>query len=187
MLNLEAQHFGLWKVLKRAPNKQCLSRTMQYWLCECVCGVQKEVAQSALRRGLSTGCGCARKSWDKYADAQQCQINRVILKYKQNAVRRHILWDLTYAQTVELFNSKCHYCGCVGSNVQSIARDRKWGEPFRYNGIDRLNSTLGYTVTNCVSSCKTHNQMKWDMSESKFLAECRRVVEFTSQTMVASQ
>lgn len=49
------------------------------------------------------------------------------------------------------------------------------------SGSNSFEEQGGYVVDNCVACCKIHNRMKWDMSESDFLAECRRVSMFTQE------
>jgi len=55
--DLSGSKFGDWTVILKADNRK--DRT--YWLCECVCGKQKEVNASSLKRGISTNCGCAKR------------------------------------------------------------------------------------------------------------------------------
>lgn len=55
------QVFGNWKVIGESPiSSGSASQTRLKYLCQCVCGQQKLVNGSNLRRGLSTSCGCLR-------------------------------------------------------------------------------------------------------------------------------
>ncbi len=40
-----------------------------------------------------------------------------------------------------------------------------------YNGIDRKNSTLGYTMDNCVTCCGSCNIMKNKFTEEEFISK----------------
>jgi hypothetical protein len=53
VIDLTGQRFGKWTVIKRNPE----IRKKAYWLCECTCGVKKEIRSTALRSGNSRGCG----------------------------------------------------------------------------------------------------------------------------------
>lgn len=44
-----------------------------------------------------------------------------------------------------------------------------------YNGIDRVNSDLGYSVKNCVTCCKDCNTAKMNMSIKDFLSMIERI------------
>lgn len=51
--------FGDWIVINSVPVKTGAGRGIKTnYLCRCVCGVERIVNASNLRRGLSTGCGC---------------------------------------------------------------------------------------------------------------------------------
>lgn len=52
-MNLEGQVFGNWTTGKYHREN---SRT--YYLCRCVCGIERMVSHSNLRAGKSNGCGC---------------------------------------------------------------------------------------------------------------------------------
>lgn len=55
--DLTGKTFGRWLVLKRVPNH----KTRTAWLCQCQCGVQKEVLSCHLKSGRSQSCGCLHK------------------------------------------------------------------------------------------------------------------------------
>lgn len=52
--NLLGQTFGRLVVIEKAPSLKGQPR----WLCRCVCGQQKAVHASALRKGQTKSCGC---------------------------------------------------------------------------------------------------------------------------------
>lgn len=51
-------------------------------------------------------------------------------------------------------------------------------EVLKINGIDRIDSNIGYTKENSVSCCKFCNFAKHTMSESDFYKWIRRVYEY---------
>lgn len=61
-------------------------------------------------------------------------------------------------------NKPCNYCG--GSTVS-------FG-----SGLDRVDSTKGYTQGNCVPCCYLCNVMKSDMTLETFYEQCERIVDF---------
>ena len=55
--DLTGEKINDWLVVSLAePRKE---RT--YWLCRCVCGAEREVNASSLKRGISTSCGCSNR------------------------------------------------------------------------------------------------------------------------------
>lgn len=46
------------------------------------------------------------------------------------------------------------------------------------NGIDRLDSNIGYNIENCVTCCKQCNIMKNVWSEKDFLNKIKEIYEF---------
>lgn len=45
---------GLWTVIKQSDKEN----GKIYWLCKCKCGTERTVLGTALRAGVSKGCGC---------------------------------------------------------------------------------------------------------------------------------
>lgn len=56
MKNLIGKRFGEWLVLGRATNRG----KVIFWLCRCICGVEKEIRGTCLTSGNTTNCGCLR-------------------------------------------------------------------------------------------------------------------------------
>jgi hypothetical protein len=57
-LELAGQTFGKWRVLRAAAS----SGEKTKWICECRCGVQREVRTGHLVSGASRSCGCIGES-----------------------------------------------------------------------------------------------------------------------------
>jgi hypothetical protein len=58
----------------------------------------------------------------------------------------------------------CYYCGYFGENKKC--------------GIDRLNSSVDYTMINCVPCCTTCNFVKRDLSLDKFKEHINKIYTF---------
>jgi hypothetical protein len=90
--------------------------------------------------------------------------------YKRNADVRGFVWALTNKEAIALFSGNCHYCG-VGPSSNN------WGTrntPLR-SGIDRLDSSRGYAIDNCVTCCGVCNKMKSDMPYADFIAHITKI------------
>jgi hypothetical protein len=71
----------------------------------------------------------------------------------------------------EALVSDCYYCGVTPSQV--VRRNDLNGE-FVYNGIDRLDNSIGYTKANSVSCCWRCNRAKFndDLKDFKEWVRC---------------
>jgi hypothetical protein len=79
-----------------------------------------------------------------------------------------------------LTQSDCHYCG-----VQPERTLRKYTQ-FRWNGIDRIDSSKGYVDGNVVPCCKTCNELKSDKSREEFLAQIEAIHRWQNRQRAAS-
>lgn len=179
--DLTGQRCGDLQVLSRAPNNKFQDA---YWHCICLkCGKPRIVKGSYLRRGISTSCGCNQKEVARklrqLPDGEGA-VRQLMNTYKQMARWKKKEFNLTLPQFKALTKGTCFYCGKEPSQI--IRRNHNGGKtqgtPYIYNGVDRLDSSKGYTIDNCVSCCGVHNKMKLAMSPDEFLQACKAVVEY---------
>lgn len=98
---------------------------------------------------------------------------KLLASYKQNAKDRDLEFSLTDEQFRELTSSPCYWTGRAPAQISKS----DGGETYVYNGIDRLDSTKGYTVENCVPACRAANVAKMDMPVDDFLQFVRDVYQ----------
>ncbi len=142
------------------------------WKCLCECGTEKIVAGTALGynkhgKPKTTNCGCSRYK-------PKPPFKWIMNQYRGTAKHKGLVFHLTDAQFEVLLSTDCSYCGVAPSATISeySRRKRKSADvsDFRWNGIDRIDSSEGYTTANTVACCTTCNRMKLDHSHEKFLA-----------------
>lgn len=80
------------------------------------------------------------------------------IRYKIDAEKRNLIFNLSKELFDKLLKNKCFYCG-------NFSKDGA-------NGIDRIDSSQGYTQENCESCCKTCNFMKLNFSKDQFIEKC---------------
>ena len=61
-----------------------------------------------------------------------------------------------------------------GGNLEEGSSGRSWG-PFIFNGIDRVENTIGYEMDNVVTSCFKCNRAKNVMPAQEFLELAERI------------
>lgn len=155
----------------------------KHYRVRCVCGKEKTVQATLLRYGNTRSCGCLAKE-TKLAQRLPSEagvINQIILQYKRHASDRKIVWCLSPEQVGRIVRMPCHYCGVVGGNTKKT----KNHPGFRHNGIDRVDSSLAYTIGNVVPCCGMCNRAKRDIPRDEFIAWARRIA--SHQAAMADQ
>jgi hypothetical protein len=144
------------------------------WSCKCDCGNHIDVRGANLKDKMTQSCGCLskEKSSECILDDETASINRVIQNYKRGASKRGLVWELSYDEVKKLILSSCHYCGQTETNFTKVRAHQKG---IKHIGIDRVDSSKGYTVGNVVPCCKLCNQAKNDLSEEEFYEWIYRV------------
>jgi hypothetical protein len=174
--DIRGQKFGDWTVLERADNSVYISAagrraTNVRWLCRCKCGVERPVLGYLLRAGGSLGCGCVNAANFVARNRRpNAPFNQVLAAYRRNANKCHRTFNLSSELAKKLFEGVCHYCESPPSNLYSSRLGT-----YTYNGIDRVDSSIGYEPENCVSCCADCNYMKSDSTRSEFIERCFRI------------
>jgi len=137
-----------------------------FFLCRCDCGTEKAVRINSLERGHTKSCGCFQRDWTRETHKGNTYSrlpfgvssrNTVFRRYRQDAERRSIPFNLTLEEFTEIVSKPCYFCGSEHSNM--LINKKGYGE-FRYSGIDRVDNSIGYLVGNCLSCCSKCNALK---------------------------
>lgn len=111
----------------------------------------------------------------------EAAFNQLFGAYRLSAKDRQLNFDLDKQQFRSLTKKDCFYCGAspTAERAPSSAKKGKCvsGGAYVYNGVDRVDSSVGYTVENAVSCCATCNRMKGVLSQADFIAKARQIVE----------
>jgi len=164
------------------------------WLCRCDCGKEKIVTGFILRQGQTKSCGCLKtessKENLKRAHAARnlasgrAERNRMLGQYRRSAKLHQFSFDLTEEEFDDLTQHPCYYCGSIGS---AHWWSKSPNGPYIANGIDRVDNSKGYSMTNCVACCRTCNMAKRTMASEEFIAWIHRCHEHLNQTVVTIQ
>ena len=106
-------------------------------------------------------------------------VREVFRDYKRSAKKRGIPFKLSMADFRTIVVKYCHYCGAAPSIREYTMTKKK----IPLNGVDRVNSDLGYTMSNCVPACKECNMLKSTRTLDEFLDHIRRVYEHTKDLL----
>lgn len=156
------------------------SHYRKFWVCRCSCGGSVITHSGSLRSGNTRSCGCLAKevSARKRKPDNGGEVTAVILGYKRHAERRGFVWNLSRDQVRGMLATPCHYCGTEPKNKKVTKNSDK---PFLYNGIDRVDNSLGYETSNVVPCCAVCNRAKGALTTQEFHAWIKRVDAMASQ------
>lgn len=156
-VDLTGRRYGLLTVIGKLGRDNNRYIT---WDCLCDCGGRRLVTAANLNRGHAKSCGCR---W-KYKFGMSSQ--RALYKnYKSDAKDRKYSFNLTIDDFIELTSGNCNYCGTPPKQVFNMKQLNGY---YVYNGIDRVDNTIGYEIGNCVPCCKRCNQAKNNMGLDEF-------------------
>lgn len=141
--------------------------------CRCSCGNTKQVKVSEIASGRAKSCGClSREALDKGVSKYEAGFRATLRVYKYSAKERGLDFSLSEDCFRDITQSECTYCGEKPSQFQT-----RFSE-FKYNGIDRVDNSLGYVEGNCVPCCKLCNRMKDVLSVDDFKDHIRTIIVF---------
>ena len=158
--------------------------------CLCDCGnttiVNKANLTSMVSKGSTWSCGCLQKERSLKGHEKQRGVPRPhvqkpngesilhsnYLNYIRGAKDRGLEFNLTKDEFASLVSKNCYYC-----DTEPTEKKKKREFAVRkMNGIDRLDSSVGYNLSNCVPCCKICNYMKLELSENEFLNHIKKIL-----------
>ena len=158
--------FGSLLVLSQDNNQSILHQNKcksTNWKCKCDCGNYCVVPQTILTRKTNTykHCGCKPNKITNFKCYQS-----IISKYKSDSKIRGLKFKLTDIESLVIIQSPCYYCGLIAETLYPYKGVKV---KLRYNGIDRLDSSLDYYIENTVPCCYKCNIMKNTLSYEEFI------------------
>lgn len=159
-INILGQFFGYLEVIQDLGRIDSNAKRPVYkHLCKCICGKEKQIETIELKKGSVKSCGCMTKKLQSDAKMKpdgEAAFHNIYLSYKINcAKKRNLIFDLTKEQFKILIDNDCYYCNKEPSQIKKSKFSF-----YKYNGIDRVDNSKGYTIDNCVSCCKQCNSLK---------------------------
>lgn len=143
------------------------------------CGIEKSIESFNKHQdhtdGLRSECkDCTNKSKKQWRQKNKEQIREKekkwenrwsqqpkgkFNKYKKNAKKRGIEWNLDFDQFTIYWQKNCYYCG----------------SPIKTIGLDRMNNNKGYEQGNVISCCAQCNYAKRNLSSREFIELCNKI------------
>jgi hypothetical protein len=161
--NLEGMRFGRLVVVEYSGKRHALN----YWICKCDCGKLTKAGSGQLVAGRKKSCGCLRNEfsresikkiagWSKkpYGEANK---KNAYKNYKYAAQRKSLDFSVSLEEFSKISKDHCFYCGKPPSDEYGTNR---CNGKYVGNGMDRIDSSKGYVLSNVVPCCRICNFMK---------------------------
>lgn len=178
-------------VLERGPSLYYLTGNKcksAMWLCKCDCGNVINVKAYCLKSGHTKSCGCYHRDLALLGIKNKkppgiSGFNTLLYRYKRNAKIKGISFNISKKKFREITSKKCYYCGSLPvqestGNYSKIQKQRAYEHSkYLHNGIDRLNPSKGYLLSNVVSCCSKCNYMKHILTKEEFFNQVKKIYE----------
>lgn len=184
--NIIGNKYGRLTVLEKSIERG--NRNQIKYKCICECGSIHTVTGESIRSGKSKSCGCIQKIPPNYEPDRKKAIYKNLYKsMKDRSIKKGIKTNISLNEFIEISKQPCYYCGLKNSNYANDLAVKKWNDKIKnergneivyYNGIDRIDSSIGYLKNNIVSCCKYCNIAKNVMSQIEFKEFIKRVYDY---------
>lgn len=169
--------FESWTIISDRNWHASKCKTPFYFI-ECKCGyIRKatpnqisQVLRNGFHQDLKSECLQCIKQTRLKQKPIEVLLNSVLTDYKN---RNQHKFELSDQRAFHLFQQHCFYCGIEPSNLKKT----KAGS-VKYNGIDRIDSSKGYTPENVVTCCRRCNVAKNDQTLSEFTEWYTRLYKY---------
>lgn len=157
-------------VLKKTKEfKKVGKGRLRLWECLCDCGKTFKLYSKQIWRKSPKSCGCWSGNDPINTNAISCRSH-----YINTAKNKNLEFSLTKEKFKFLIYDNCFYCGSPPAQINKL-KDNPYLIP--RNGIDRINSSKGYTDENSVTCCKICNSMKSSLSQEDFIKHIVKLIK----------
>lgn len=162
--------FGRLLVLEKLTDEPKL---YSLWKCLCDCGKYFQTRHHSLIKGSTISCGCWKLEWlhNKHSKPDGA-IRRAWSRYRAGAKKRNYPFELSLEDFQSIVLQNCFYCGSFPSIKVKAAISE-----ITHSGIDRINNSEGYYLSNCIPCCHPCNYAKSNKTQEEFLMWVKKVYE----------
>lgn len=175
MNSLIGQSFKFLTVESKDDSIRKTKNRAARWICKCVCGNKISARTDTLKQGKKKSCGCQKSrpsnsgnknyKWSGYEEISGAIWNSI----KDSATSRNLEFSISIEQAWQLFIKQGKRCAITSVDI-FFGKNSK-----RTASLDRIDSSLGYTIDNVQWVHKEINRMKWNMNQKDFINWCKLV------------
>ena len=160
---------------KNGQCKECSERYLKCGKCKNTKYITEFYVNNSRKTGRSGHCKKCADSYPRRKNTGKGQkkkskehiiLHKRFCVYKAGAKARKYTFLLTKTDFSELYYRPCHYCGGYSEGK---------GKP--HCGIDRVDNTKGYELSNCVPCCSICNKWKSAWSHTFFVSHAAKITE----------
>lgn len=156
--------FGMLTIIKFLHFKEYKNSRQPVYKCLCECGNTTESGLWNLKRPNISSCGCFLSKSRSFENGV-ASFNALFSAYRDSARKRGHSFSISKEYFKNIVDSDCEYCGSNPSNIHTTKNNT--GD-YVYNGIDRVDNSIGYKEGNCVACCIICNRAKSTLSLEDF-------------------
>lgn len=155
----------------RFGDSELLRFDEDYAVFKCKCGdtfqkLKYKPYSEAMKNMMCSACRHKNRVQPHQAERQ------IFRRVASDAKNRNLSFDISLEWFIIAIHIPCHYCGSADANSALVTLHDESGKPYRipyrYNGIDRMDNSIGYVEDNCLPCCFICNRAKRDMGYFEF-------------------
>lgn len=150
------------------------------WNLKCDCG--KEVVRltsNFKKKQHRHSCGCQPTNPGR----KDAGFIRLYRDYKASANLRGYSFSLSFKKFKQIVLNSCQYCGIN----PTLRYSKQVAHKIYVNGIDRVDNSRGYSVSNSVACCSFCNKAKGSLSVKDFLENIKSIYYCNKQRVPNEQ
>ena len=173
---------GPFKILSTIRVETPSGNKITKYECECIkCGSKSFKQLHHIKQFKGDGClECTDKlTAQPRISIEERNYNNYKYKIKSQTNKE---FNLSFEEFTNLTKQNCKYCGAKPIFPERFKNEFKNRDITYFNGIDRIDSSKGYDLNNCVPCCKTCNAMKSDLELNTFLEHINKIYKFNQSS-----
>ena len=164
-----------FEIIDVAPSDE-QTKSRKRFIVKCLkCGATYTRDIQSIKKFKGDGCLLCTPRYSKNSKNNDWHL---YIHYKGHARSKNRSFELTYDQFKTIVHNNCFYCGSEPTYLKSMIRYSKNTSLQKLNGVDRIDSSKGYTLDNCVPCCALCNQMKSNIDFNTFLEQIAKIHNF---------
>lgn len=135
-----------------------------------ICNKNRILNKTQLKNKRNNNCVCNTGYNTKAPKDKQNELKSYRKYLNATKSRRFKEFNIKFDDFCKLVNSNCHYCGDSSINQKN-----------GLNGLDRIDSTISYELSNVVPCCYKCNTMKLDRTVMEFYDHINKIIKHKQQ------
>lgn len=161
-------------------NRQSGNSKAAIYECTCKCGNTFLSRARDIKRGKTKSCGCVHKERARLLGLSNKKgkgdsgANVLYSRYKRRSLVRGMEFNLKFDEFKNIITQNCYYCNSEPRELSLSYVTSEHGK-IDFNGVDRLDNNVGYTIENSVPCCSKCNYAKHTNNVTDFIEHIKAI------------